>query len=76
LIADVQMPGMSGIELQQALVADGHKIPVIFISAFSGERLKARLVSSNAICFLRKPFDSKVLIDCVETAVGKLDDAR
>ena len=76
LIADVQMPGMSGIALQQALVANGHKIPVIFISAFSWERFKARLTSSNAICFLRKPFDSKVLIDCLETALRKLDDAR
>ena len=76
LIADVQMPGMSGIELQQALVANGHKIPVIFISAFSWERLKARLASSNAICFLSKPFDSTVLIDCLETALRKLDDAR
>jgi FixJ family two-component response regulator len=75
LIADVQMPGMSGIELQQALVANGHKIPVIFISAFSEERRKALLVSSKAICFLRKPFDSKVLIDCLETALRKLDDA-
>ena len=50
---------MSGIALQQALVANGHKIPVIFISAFSWERFKARLTSSNAICFLRKPFEFK-----------------
>ena len=67
---------MSGIALQQALVANGRKIPVIFTAAFSWERFKARLTSSNAICFLRKPFDSKVLIDCLETALRKLDDAR
>ena len=69
------MPGMSGIELQQALVANGHKIPVIFISAFSEERRKALLGSSKAICFLRKPFDSKVLIDCLEAALRKIDYA-
>ena len=47
LIADVQMPGMSGFELQQSLIAKGCKIPIIFISAFPGERLKTKAAGAG-----------------------------
>jgi FixJ family two-component response regulator len=69
LIADVQMPGMSGFELQQSLLAKGCKIPIIFISAFPGERLKAKAVAPDPVCFLNKPFDTKTLVECLEKAL-------
>ena len=69
LIADVQMPGMSGFELQQSLVAKGCKIPVIFISAFPGERLKTKTLAPDPVCFLSKPFDTKTLVECLEKAL-------
>jgi FixJ family two-component response regulator len=70
LIADVQMPGMSGFELQQSLLAKGRNIPTIFISAFPGERLKAK-TAPDPVCFLSKPFDTKALVDCLEKALEK-----
>jgi FixJ family two-component response regulator len=70
LIADVQMPGMGGVELQRRLIAQGRNIPLILISAFPGERLKAaRVLGADAICFLSKPFATRNLLDCIETAL-------
>ena len=69
VITDVQMPGMSGFELQQSLVAKGCKIPVIFISAFPGERLKTKTLAPDPVCFLSKPFDTKTLVECLEKAL-------
>jgi FixJ family two-component response regulator len=73
LIADVQMPGMSGFELQQSLIAEGRKIPVIFISAFPGEKLKAKALGPHPVCFLHKPFDTKTLVKCLEKALRETD---
>jgi len=69
LIADVQMPGMSGFELQQSLIARGSKIPIIFISAFPCERLKVKALAQDPVCFLNKPFDTKTLVECLEKAL-------
>jgi FixJ family two-component response regulator len=73
LITDVQMPGMSGIDMQRALAASGRTIPVIFISAFPSERRKAAEVNPGTVCFLSKPFDSKILVDCLTEALGGED---
>jgi FixJ family two-component response regulator len=70
LIADVQMPGMSGIELQQRLIADGHRIPVIFMTGFPTERMRATLLSLGAIGYLRKPFSDDCLITCLDKALA------
>jgi FixJ family two-component response regulator len=70
VIADVQMPAMSGIELQSFLRKQGRSVPFIFITAFPVEAVRARALSDGAVCFLAKPFDSTALIKCVETAVG------
>jgi FixJ family two-component response regulator len=70
LIADVQMPGMSGIELQQRLIADGHRMPVIFMTAFPTEKMRATLLSSGAIGYLRKPFSDNCLITCLDKALA------
>jgi FixJ family two-component response regulator len=71
VIADVQMPGMSGVELQSLLLSRGNHTPMIFITAFPDERVRARVLEAGAICFLSKPFDGPRLIQCLETALKR-----
>jgi FixJ family two-component response regulator len=70
LIVDVQMPKMSGLELQSTLRAKGHRTPIIFVTAFPEERVRMRALEGGAICFLSKPFDGKVLVDCLTMALA------
>ena len=76
LITDVKMPGMSGVELQGRLIAQGKRIPVIFITAFPQEASRARALQAGAAGFLTKPFDGQTLIGLVRGALGKTDDSR
>jgi len=69
VIADVQMPAMSGIELQSLLRKQGCGVPFIFITAFPEEAVRVRALSDGAICFLAKPFDGTTLIRCIEAAL-------
>lgn len=62
MIADVQMPGMSGIELQSHLLAQGRRMPIIFITAFPEESIRTRALAAGAVCFLTKPFDGPTLV--------------
>jgi FixJ family two-component response regulator len=71
LIADVQMPGMSGIELQEHLIAHGHTTPMIFMTAFPEERMRQQTMNNGAIGFLSKPLDESRLLECVEQALMK-----
>lgn len=71
VIADVQMPGMSGLELQELLVARGHRTPVILITAFPDERIRTRALQSGAVCFLTKPCDGQTLLQCLDMALNK-----
>ena len=71
VIADVQMPGMTGVELQDYLIAHDHGMPVIFITAFPHDRVRERAINAGAICFLSKPFDEARLLQCVEQALMK-----
>jgi len=68
-ITDIQMPGMNGFELKQIL-DERHTLPVIMITARSEPDLRERAMSSGAAYFLRKPFDSETLVDCLEKALG------
>jgi len=61
-IADVRMPGMSGIDLQSRLRAQGSRLPFVFITAGPEESARARALEDGAICFLTKPFDEDTLI--------------
>jgi FixJ family two-component response regulator len=70
LIADVQMPGMSGVELQMLLRAQGRHMPIIFMTAFPEERVRRCVIDAGAIGFLSKPFDEESLIHYLERAVG------
>jgi FixJ family two-component response regulator len=69
VIADVQMPVMSGIELQSHLRAIGNRVPFIFITAFPEDSVRARAFKAGAIGFLTKPFDGGMLIGCLNTAL-------
>ena len=69
LITDVQMPGLSGVELQDRLIADGRSLPTIFVSAFPDERVQRRVLGSGAIGYLHKPYEEDRLIECIDTAL-------
>lgn len=69
LISDVQMPRMSGIELQSQLLEQGHRTPIIFITAFPDESLQARALKAGAVCFLNKPVDGKTLLKWLKEAL-------
>jgi len=69
LITDLVMPGMSGADLQQRLIADGNDIPVIFITACFDEMACARALKAGAYGFLRKPFSEESLIECLDSAL-------
>ena len=71
VIADVQMPTMSGVELQALLLARGQRLPFIFITAFPDESVRARVQKIGAICLLTKPFDRQSLIKCLGTALQR-----
>jgi len=71
LITDVQMPGLSGIELQSALIAQGNSTPMIFVTAFPEEAIRRRALAAGAIGFLSKPFDEERLIAHLETALQR-----
>ncbi|WP_423866803.1 response regulator transcription factor [Bradyrhizobium sp.] len=70
LIADVEMPGMSGVKLQEHLIAQGTNTPMIFITAFPEDRIREQALRAGAIGFLAKPFDETQLLECVERALA------
>ena len=75
VIADVEMPGMSGLELQERLIAHDHGKPIIFITAFPQERARERAMKAGAVDFLSKPFDQARLLECVERALRRRQSA-
>ena len=66
IITDVQMPGMTGMDLQDRLIADGYRRPIIFMSAEDAGASALRTASSR---FLKKPFSDERLIDCLDRAL-------
>lgn len=69
LIADIRMPGMSGLELQSKLNADRCLIPTIFITAHGDENIRLQAMRGGAVKFLAKPFDSETLLEAVRLAL-------
>ena len=71
LVADIRMPGMSGLELHQVLVASGHGIPTVIITAHPEELTQARAREAGITCYLSKPFAPDDLLRCVGEALAK-----
>jgi FixJ family two-component response regulator len=69
LITDQQLPGLSGTELQNLLQVEGHKTPVIFITAFPETRVRDSALRAGAVAYLTKPFEQDDLIDSLATAL-------
>jgi len=69
LITDIQMPGMSGLELQAKLAEEACRIPIIFITAYGDTRTRAQAMGAGAVEFLGKPFDDEVVCESVRTAL-------
>jgi FixJ family two-component response regulator len=70
LITDLQMPGMSGIELQNYLLAQGNRVPVIFVTAFTETEARGDALRAGAVGFLGKPFGDESLISCLNKALS------
>ena len=69
LVADIRMLGMSGLELQAKLKAEGSRIPIIFITAHGNAKMKMQAMTAGAVEFLSKPFDDEVLLEKVRASL-------
>ena len=69
LITDMRMPGTTGVELHQQLVAAGHAIPTILITAYPDDSVRARAARAGILCYLPKPVTSEALLACVDEAL-------
>jgi FixJ family two-component response regulator len=71
VIADIRMPGMSGLDLQSRLNEGHYRIPIIFITAQGDEKMRLQALRAGAVEFLTKPFDDEVLLDSVRAALDR-----
>src|SRR5262245_27319750 len=71
LVLDVQLGGLTGLELQEQLLATGSRIPVIFITAHDDARTRRRAQRAQAVAYLAKPFDDRALIEAINLAIGR-----
>jgi FixJ family two-component response regulator len=76
LITDMRMPGMTGLELYDRLVASGKRIPTIVITAFPKDGDQARALQVGVVCYLTKPFDDNQLATCIVSALAAHDSHR
>ncbi|BAK65751.1 response regulator receiver protein [Sphingobium sp. SYK-6] len=71
LLTDIQMPGMSGLDLQARIRVEHPALPVLVMTAFPEEAMRQRALSAGAVCFLSKPFDAQELLRCLRRALGE-----
>ncbi len=71
LIADIRMPGMSGLELQEKLKAERCQLPIIFITAHGDDEMRIHAMREGAVEFLTKPFNDAVLLEMVHAALER-----
>ena len=69
IITDLQMPGLSGLDLQDLLIARGHRFPIIFITGFPEENVRARVMKAGAVAFLTKPVNADQLLGYLDKAL-------
>lgn len=70
LVADIQMPGMSGPEMQLVLVNKRPELPIIFITAFPDDRIREQVLAAGALCMLDKPCDGGTLVNFIQSALA------
>ena len=71
LVVDINLGGVSGLDLHEGLVRSGSPIPVVFITAYDDGPTRERARRSGAVEYLPKPFDEGVLIDALRRAIGR-----
>lgn len=76
IVADIQMPGLSGLDLQHALVSQGDKTPIIFVTGLPREDVRRRSAEADSPWFLAKPFDGADLIKCIEDVLAATAGGR
>jgi len=69
LVADVHMPGMTGVDLHRHLLDAGHRIPTILVTAYPDEATRNRAMKDGVVCYLSKPVDDDHLERCVRSAL-------
>ena len=70
VIVDVQLPELSGLELQKRLTAEGRGVPIVFITAYGDDQTRDLALRDGAIAFLQKPFEERLLLDAVVRAMA------
>jgi len=70
IVSDIQMPGTTGIDLKNHLIAQNDHTPIIFVTAFPQPAIQKQALDAGAICFLAKPFDGATLMGCIAHALG------
>lgn len=70
LILDVHLPGLSGLELQRRLRAEGRSVPVVVITAYADDKVRVQALQDGAIAFLQKPFEELSLLQAVFAAAN------
>ncbi len=70
LVADVQMPGMTGVELHKHLIEAGRAIPTILVTAYPNEAVRNRALKDGVVCYLPKPVDDDHLERCLQSALN------
>jgi FixJ family two-component response regulator len=70
LVVDEQLGDMSGVEMARQLATNGFKVPIIFMTALEGERIRRQAAAVGGVAFLRKPFSAQLLIDAIIKAIG------
>ena len=68
LVLDLRMPGMDGLQLQRRLNLDGHRFPIVVLTAHGEAEARARAMQAGAVAFVQKPFDGDVLLATVRSA--------
>jgi FixJ family two-component response regulator len=76
LVLDVQMPGLNGLELQSRLITDGHRVPIIFITACNDENARAQVLKAGALGYLVKPFEEADLLTAINVALRRQEIGR
>ena len=72
-IVDIQLDGMSGIELGKRLARDGHALPIIYITGNDNDAARQAALQQDCIAYLTKPFAAKALVDAIDQALARRD---